>query len=109
MNLLRKEENAVSYRIRNNSEKMKNIREQNAVLEEAKKKCAVNTRLYNLVKGYTGNGKITLEQYIQASGFDSIIAAANRRLLPMSDGQFELRRKEDSILRCRESLVFVSL
>ena len=97
VNLLRKEENAVSYRIRNNSEKMKNIREQNAVLEEAKKKCAVNTRLYNLVRGYTGNGKITLEQYIQASGFDSIIAAANRRLLPMSDGQFELRRKEDSV------------
>ena len=40
--------------------------------------------------------KITLEQYIQAAGFDGIIAAANRRLLPMSDGQFELFRQEDS-------------
>ena len=40
--------------------------------------------------------KITFEQYIQAAGFDNIIAAANRRLLPMSEGQYELCRKEDS-------------
>ena len=40
--------------------------------------------------------KITFEQYIQAAGFDNIIAAANRRLLPMSEGQYELYRKEDS-------------
>ena len=50
--------------------------------------------MYNLVKGMTGNGKITLEQYIQAAGFDGIIAAANRRLLPMSDGQYELYRQD---------------
>ena len=49
------------------------------------------------MRGQTGNGKITLEQYIQASGFDSIIAAANRRLIPMSDGQYELFRQEDSL------------
>ena len=53
--------------------------------------------MYKLVKGNTGNGKITLEQYIQAAGFDGIIAAANRRLLPMSDGQYELYRQEDSV------------
>lgn len=50
-----------------------------------------------MVKGQTGNGKITLEQYIQAAGFDRIIMAANRRLLPMSDGQFELYRQEESL------------
>ncbi|MBO7336430.1 MAG: SMC family ATPase, partial [Lachnospiraceae bacterium] len=50
-----------------------------------------------LVKGTTGNGRITLEQYIQAAGFDGIIAAANRRLHPMSDGQYELFRQEDSL------------
>ena len=37
--------------------------------------------------------------YIQAAGFDGIIAAANRRLLPMSDGQYELYRQEDSLGR----------
>ena len=54
-------------------------------------------KLYKLVRGTTRNGKITLEQYIQAAGFDGIIAAANRRLLPMSDQQYELRRKKDQI------------
>lgn len=54
-------------------------------------------RLYQLVAGTVPNkAKVTFEQYIQAAGFDGIIAAANRRLLPMSDGQFELLRKDDS-------------
>ena len=38
-----------------------------------------------------------MEQYIQAAGFDSIIRAANRRLLPMSDGQYELYRQEKEL------------
>ena len=54
-------------------------------------------RLYDLVAGnLSGKSRITFEQYIQAAGFDHIIAAANRRLFPMSDGQYELIRKEDS-------------
>ena len=52
--------------------------------------------MYNLVKGQTGKGRVTLEQYIQAAGFDGIIRAANRRLKPMTDGQYELFRLEDS-------------
>lgn len=57
----------------------------------------ITTTLYNLVSGQTGNGKLTLEQYIQAAGFDSIIHAANRRLGPMSDGQYELYRQEGQL------------
>ncbi len=38
-----------------------------------------------------------LEQYIQAAGFDGILMAANKRLYPMSDGQYELYRQEDSL------------
>ena len=93
----RQEISTVSYRIRNNKEKLEKIKSKRKVFEEASKKSAVHSRLYSLVKGQTGNGKITLEQYVQASGFDSIIAAANRRLLPMSDGQFELRRQADAL------------
>lgn len=57
-------------------------------------------RLYGLVSGNISgsdgnNAKITFEQYVQAAGFDSIIASANRRLYPMSDGQFELSRKQN--------------
>ncbi|MCR5736857.1 MAG: SMC family ATPase [Eubacterium sp.] len=56
------------------------------------------SRLYNLVKGKLyGKPKITLEQYIQATGFDRIIHAANRRLMPMSDNQYELHRRENAM------------
>ena len=64
--------------------------------DQASKTYRMYRRLYELARGTSGNGKITLEQYIQAAGFDGIIRAANRRLYPMSDGQFELRRQQDS-------------
>lgn len=94
---IRKNVSAIEYRIRINTEKRENITGQRVKYEEASHQNAIHTRLYNLMKGQTGNGKITLEQYIQASGFDGIIAAANRRLKPMSDGQYELYRQEDSL------------
>lgn len=86
-------------RLRNNREIRANIERRRGTLERAGKESDSCKRLYDLVKGTTGNGKITLEQYIQAAGFDGIIAAANRRLLPMSDGQFELFRREDALSR----------
>lgn len=92
--LLRRHVNAVENRIRINKEKHDNIAAQKEMLEKAGKEYDHCRTLYNLVKGMTGNGKITLEQYIQAAGFDGIIAAANRRLLPMSDGQYELYRQD---------------
>ena len=104
---LRKEAAEIRYRIKTNTEKKKSIEKLRGRLEKAKRENAVHARLYNLVKGQTGNGRITLEQYVQASGFDGIIAAANRRLLPMSDGQFELRRQEDS--PGRRSSTFLNL
>ena len=76
--------NMIRNRIANNSEKQTNILSQRSTFEKASKEYRMSRRLYTLVKGTTGNGKITLEQYIQAAGFDGIIAAANRRLLPMS-------------------------
>jgi exonuclease SbcC len=97
VNDIRSRKNAIDYRIRTNEEKKKNILGQRTDLEKYRKENSICSRLYELVKGTTRNGKITLEQYIQASGFDSIIKAANRRLLPMSEGQYELYRQEDSL------------
>lgn len=94
--LIRKNCSNCENRIRTNEEKHKSILDRREEFEKARKENGICQRLYQLVKGTTGNGKITLEQYIQAAGFDGIIAAANRRLLPMSDGQYELYRKEDS-------------
>ncbi len=94
--LIRKNYNNHENRISTNEEKRRSILSRREELEKARKENVMCQRLYHLVKGTTGNGKITLEQYIQAAGFDGIIAAANRRLLPMSDGQYELYRQEDS-------------
>lgn len=89
--------NSIKNRLKVNEDKLEKITSQESELDKARKENGICNRLYNLVKGTTGNGKITLEQYIQAAGFDGIIVAANRRLLPMSDGQYELYRQEDSI------------
>ncbi len=94
---LRTSENTLLNRIATNEEKKRNIDAQRKDFDSSRHEFAICEKLYKLVRGTTSNGKITLEQYIQAAGFDGIIAAANRRLLPMSDQQYEMRRKKDSI------------
>ena len=89
--------NTLGNRIVNNSEKQTRIISQRSAFEKASKEYQISRKLYALVKGTTGNGKITLEQYMQAAGSDGIIAAANRRLFPMSGGQYELYRQRDTI------------
>ena len=42
----------------------------------------------------SGKEKITLETYIQTTYFDRILNRANVRLMVMSDGQYELKRRE---------------
>lgn len=88
---------AITFRIQNNCEKQQNIRAQQVAYEKAKKENDTSYRLYALVSGQTRNGKITFEQYIQAAGFDSILQAANRHLLPMSDNQFQLYRQTNAV------------
>lgn len=94
---LQSQKNIVEYRLKTNKERLSNIKGQQKNLEKSRKENDICRRLYYLVTGQTGKGKITLEQYIQAEGFDHIIAAANRRLLPMTDHQYELYRQEDSL------------
>lgn len=52
--------------------------------------------LSSLLRGKTaGASKTSLETYVQIAGFDGIIHAANKRLQPMSGGQYQLYRHED--------------
>lgn len=44
----------------------------------------------------SGKDKITLETYIQMTFFDRILQRANGRLLVMSGGQYELKRRSIS-------------
>ena len=67
-------------------------------LKEEEKKLGRLQRLRDLVNGQMkGRVKITLEQYVQSTGFEHIIAAANQRLIPMSGGRYELVRHEDPL------------
>ncbi len=53
--------------------------------------------LYKTASGtLKGKLKIDFEQYVQTTYFDMIIIESNKRLLKMTDGRFELVRKESS-------------
>lgn len=45
----------------------------------------------------TGKSKIMLETYIQMNYFDRIVVRANKRLLIMSGGQYELKRRREAV------------
>lgn len=92
-----RKKNDIRHRIDENTKKKASIISKKSEYEKASKDYNICKTLYELVKGNTGNGKISLETYVQAAGFDGIIAAANRRLRPMSDGQFVLYRQQDSV------------
>ena len=47
----------------------------------------------------SGSGSISFEQYVQSGFFDQVLGNANMRLLPMTQGQFELRRRTDGAKR----------
>ncbi|MBR5969663.1 MAG: SMC family ATPase [Lachnospiraceae bacterium] len=96
INQNRERVNTITNRLQKNRELLEKMTAREDALAKATKDSNICTRLYQLVRGTTGNGKITLEQYIQAAGFDGIISAANRRLRPMSEGQFELYRQKDA-------------
>ncbi|MCR4744067.1 MAG: AAA family ATPase [Lachnospiraceae bacterium] len=89
--------NEIEGRIKSNFEIRKKIESNAGDYEENRRLHQIHRRLYDLVSGNVAKSgaRISLEQYVQTTGFDAIIAAANKRLLPMSDGQFELYRKQN--------------
>ena len=46
--------------------------------------------------GLSGQGKVMLETYVQASYFDRIVSRANIRFRLLSNGQYELVRRKDA-------------
>ncbi len=94
---LQTESNLLQMRLKQNRRLQQNIAAQKEPLVAACQESQLCSQLYNLISGnISEKNKITFEQYIQAAGFDNIIAAANRRLLPMSDGQFKLFRVQEA-------------
>lgn len=107
VNRIRQQKSEAERRQKINTRIQKNMLSKKRDFEKYCQDANLVSHLHKLVTGQTSNRKITLEQYVQATGFDSIIAAANQRLLPMSDGQYELFRQESS--DDRQSKTFLDL
>lgn len=82
-------------RLRSNITALEQINTQCAEMAETEKKYAVAMALSDTANGrLTGKAKISFETYVQMYFLDRILERANRRLLIMSDNQYELKRRE---------------
>lgn len=87
-----------------NETALKNMREKSADLTKVEKKSAWIKELSDTVNGnLSGKEKIALETYVQTSFFEQIIRRANIRLLVMTGGQYELKRRQEAENRQSQS------
>ena len=94
---LEKQSGAVGTRKAINSKALDNIRSKAGELAGTEKKYTWMRSLSNTANGsISGKEKIMLETYIQMTYFDRIIARANTRLMVMSGGQYELKRRKEA-------------
>lgn len=71
------------------------VREKQEIITQVEKKYTWMRALSDTANGMlNGKPKIELETYIQTAYFDRILIRANRRLLTMSGGQYELKRDQ---------------
>ena len=84
--------------------KLDNNKDALAKLEKISKKLIATIKeymvldeLYRTASGtLPGKTKINFEQYIQTNYFDMVVVEANKRFMKMTDGRFQLLRKEAS-------------
>ncbi|MBP3504995.1 MAG: SMC family ATPase [Lachnospiraceae bacterium] len=78
----------------NNADALKNIQSKSKDLEKQEETWKWVSALSNTANGnISGKEKVMLETYIQMAYFERIIARANARLMIMSQGQYELKRR----------------
>ena len=66
-------------------------------MQETEKKYVWVRELSNTANGQvTGKPKIELETYVQMAYFERILSRVNVRLMTMSQGQYELKRREEA-------------
>ena len=86
-----------NVRISTNRTILENISRKSKQLIELEENYTWVKALSNTANGsLAGKEKIMLETYIQMTFFDKIIARANTRLMIMSDGQYELKRRREA-------------
>lgn len=90
-------QNDVNIRLDTNSRVKQSISQKSQELSDLENKYTWVAALADTASGnVTGKQKIALETYIQSTYFDRVLIRANRRLLKMSDSQYELERKKDA-------------
>lgn len=88
---------AVHARLVTNETALGNMQERAADLEKLEERYRWMQPLSDTVNGRLHDkGKIALETYIQMTFFDRILQRANLRLLVMSGGQYELKRRREA-------------
>ena len=92
---LMEEQKAVSSRIATNKNALENIAEKSGELVELDRKWSWMKSLSDTANGaISGKERVMLETYIQMTYFDRIINKANVHLRRMSDGKYDLMRRE---------------
>ncbi len=86
---------AVHGRLAANNAALSNIKKSAAGLERLEARSKWMQALSDTANGrLSGKGKVALETWVQMTFFERIVRRANLRFLVMSQGQYELRRRE---------------
>lgn len=94
----------ITSRLDRNNAALQNINTQRDHLSAVEKRWIWVKALSNTANGnITGKEKIMLETYIQMNYFDRIISRANTRLMVMTNGQYELKRRVEAENRQSQS------
>nr|WP_315025003.1 SMC family ATPase [uncultured Aminipila sp.] len=94
----------ITSRLDRNRTALHSINTQMGNLSEVEKRWTWVKALSNTANGnITGKEKIMLETYIQMNYFDRIISRANTRLMVMTSGQYELKRRVEAENRQSQS------
>lgn len=94
----------ITSRLDRNRTALHSINTQMGNLSEIEKRWTWVKALSNTANGnITGKEKIMLEAYIQMNYFDRIISRANTRLMVMTSGQYELKRRVEAENRQSQS------
>ncbi|MDD3361894.1 MAG: SMC family ATPase [Hespellia sp.] len=95
--LLKNRMEKAAIRLSTNQSAQKKIHSQQTKMEAVETRWKWMSALSDTMNGsVAGRDKIMLETYIQMTYFDRIIRRANIRLMAMTGGQYELKRREDA-------------
>lgn len=94
---LSKLKDGVSVRLTVNGRCLAGILSYRTQAEQLGRRYAVIKNLSETANGgLSGKEKVTLEAYVQAAFFDRILIRANRRLMVMTQNQYELKRRHEA-------------